>query len=802
MKLGTDEIRATRLQGARALSGVTRALGALLISSCGPCDESESERRVVHLDLRFPNEPLRGATQRADVFFFPNTTSCEDVVGRIGSSGAVLGDALGDVLGEAVRLTLEPPFESPDVGAVVSHQPVALALGFDGTQADSNLLVEGCVEILGEARPKVWLHRVVPERGRILIVEGDRQAAVLGASTQFSPLVALVDARSPADPRLRHPLPGVVVSFASSSLRLDGRPPGVEVQVLTSTEGLAAVHVEVPRTEGEWTVVANVPALYEGLGSVDLEARERASRVTYRLAQLDPVGMGELLARPLPLGDGVPVAARVGDVRGGPELDVLVLTCLGSEGGCRAGRDAVSPLGKSGLVIVEDVVRPDRSTSHDLGAYGTAPADLWVGQLAPGIGGGRSREDVAILNSRRGECADRTCEGSELVLLTGPELSLGQRLLLTSSNAVALTSWKGSPDEDYSSLLVVSQGRSVNTRRCALYLDCSSYTRDTCETHPEECGCPPAERCECAGARCGIDETGVCVSEVRTIDVLMNLSNTGGAGFVDPVQCHLPELSCDKEGQNTRSWCRCLDNAAVECSYADSCGCLVPERLLIGTYGAARQIPKGVAAGVVPGDDGEQAFHIVVATDGGLDFFTDRRGLRWTERPYVISPVDGVGIGDFAGSSENSVVWYARNADTVSDEYANLGRTCPILESGSPIRGVAGLFIREPLDPNQERGSGPCFRYALDFRPDGFCHGDFDGDGAEDVALASSEASDVAVLYGSPFTRSLSFPPVRIELPAGARGGVLACAHLDGDTRTDIVVASASTGQLFVIPSQ
>jgi hypothetical protein len=286
-----------------------------------------------------------------------------------------------------------------------------------------------------------------------------------------------------------------------------------------------------------------------------------------------------------------------------------------------------------------------------------------------------------------------------------------------------------------------------------------------------------------------VNEPGVCVAQDKQVDLLDNFS-AGGAGFDNREGCQMPEVSCDKSGNVvTAHSCRCLDPGRTNnCSSIDNCGCSFPTAITIGAFGASQR-PMGVAAAQLRPNVG---YDMVVPSEGGLDFIEFVRGdYRWKGQRSISAPIHTATIADLNGDGALDIVWAAKS--TCLNE-VNTNLACPLAAPPPTglVQGCAGIFLRAPnaTEVDAELPDGGCRRLFLPIRPDGVCLGDFNGDQKPDLAIASTASSSIAIYLGDGHG-GLSFTPDMLFLPPGITGGPLACRDLDGDGRTDIIVAGS-----------
>lgn len=803
------------------------AIGCALVLAAAGCGGGGASVSIV-----FPNEVARDSVRRLRVEAYdpeagggPSERDCNDFLGK-----AQLGM---DPLGAPVRADYQCVetaqnkceggwFNGREDLKIPRGRRIIYVLAFASTDEGATPILEGCTDRFdsdggGDESDDVPinLELVIPENARMIKSAGDRQVGRAGEELSV-PLEVRVQADSPDGTGGTYDIPGVPIRFTSedpSFAMVSGNDP-MRYETFTDGDGRASVRVRLPNAASNGEIVAFASAL------VDEMNNDRAELV-FSVSVTEPVAFATKDV--LSTGDGaLPVAIAVGNLDGNGDLDLAIATCQGARDNCTPGVDAVAPFGATRVTVYTDVgdvgARAQLMGPPDLGVL---PADLLIDDVAPPQG----RGEVVLANSRRADCVDRVCtmgracpcygaeigdpcpcEGSELAILAvaGGNVTLRSRHTMTGSNAVALATFESQDTGDFRGVAMVAQGRSVNTRPCSRANRCLPYLGDMCDTTPELCGCPPAERCECPG--CGnTSDPGVCVARDKMVDLLVNRTVNQVQQLYNKDGCQVPVLSCNNQ-DGMQSTCTCIDDElGNNCTGADGCNCKVPERIYVGDIDAP-VLPYAIAAGPL---QNQQSWDIVVPSVGGLELFESRPStFQWKTEPIINAPVHDALVVDLDLASESrtmanpppDVVWIAREPCLAGDNFNQSCRIWRELDDGVEPKGCLGAYFTDgetSIFTLRTPTAGGCRRHYLEFEPHGLCAGEFNDDGHVDIAVASRDVGYVAIFSGDGFGGLLD-PPVREDLPGG-RGGPIACGDLDGDGRDDIAVANGDTGAIYLL---
>lgn len=854
--LGPLRPRSTPLPRGRSGAMLVASLGAAL-AACSP-----SETSIV---ITYPSAGAKQATKAIAIYAFgPDDSSararCRDYVGKL-PGGEPLGANPVDnpfALDGEKRLT---NFPAGDPVVVV------VALNSDDPSRAKPIL-QGCTDTYGGddgySDVPIALEVIIPARSAMAKVGGDHQVAALGADLS-EPLRVRVDtAFDMATQRDRYVLPAVPLTFSvmagGEGVSLGGGAPGASFQALTDAQGEVAVPVKLPPAAGTFTIKVVSTEIAEaceaGLENGSATACRAPSERSFIVSAVDTdisLRGGNVIRGPA-LERAVGIA--VGNVVGTAAQDAVVLGCEGTASGCLPGRcagypvecavepcaiDALTcerpsagarpgPVGVSRLSVISDV-----AGSPTVGApmgvdLGITPGGVFAGPLVPG-----GLDDVALVNSRRADCQGRGCESSEMLVFAGGTagLTLASRQTLTGSNAVSLVGVRRPNAPLYSTLLTAAQGRSTVGRPCSRASICLFDQRfscpgsglsdqacanlcyditqpidprcvDECATRPEDCGCPPQERCECVDADgCpNATQPGRCVPQDKFVDRLANgnAEETPVEDFTNELGCQMRDVRCIKNGDGVSSQCKCLDDAlrGNSCQAEDGCGCKVPSQISIGDQ--AGVVANDIAVGKL---QNLQGIDLVAASEGGIDFLprTQDASFRWSIRKTPMGIVHLVRTVKLDFDEIDDIVWLAKGA---CDDFTSVNDPCPLarrpvdgLLDGAAPAGCMGLYVRANNNNIETTTDDGCRRFHLPIRPEGVCTGDVNGDAKSDIVVSGFGGTSVLVYLGDN-NGGLLDPPLAVAIPSGGQGGLLACGDVDGDGLTD-VLALGKTGVVSVL---
>jgi hypothetical protein len=807
------------------------------------------------IKLIFPNEVAKTATRRLQVNAYNPETNASAAIDR----------TCADFSGKARTGT--PPVGNPERGdfdcrdpscpsnwfadkvvpEVSSGRKVIYVLGYAEVQEGATPILEGCSDQFdtdggGDERNEVpvELKLVIPDSARLVKSGGDRQVGRAGQPVGI-PLQVRVEADAPGGAGGPYVIPGVPIAFTSvnDDFRITTGSDPVRFETFSNQQGTAEIGLLLPNQPGQGDVEAEAPAL-------EVTNNEERSKVTFSVSVTDPVDfpVQEVINS---AGGNRPIGAAIGQLIPGGAQELAVLSCTGTEAGCKAGHVATTPFGATHLAVFSDLGNSKTSVTIEapVNGLGILPVGLAIANLVPGGG-----DELAVVNSRtnRNNCQSRVClpnqpcgcyradravqtdcpcEGSEALVMAsvgaGGPIRTVDRLTLTGSNAIGLAAVKqgAASGAGLYNLVVAHQGRAKHERPCAKSPRCLPYlTREDCEADPSKmmsdcaclgdpalnCGCPPGERCECIGPNCNEPNTpGVCVARDNLIDIV---ARTPTQQLYNRYGCQEPTLWCPAPGQPAGSSGTCQDRFRENTvSGRDGCSCTIPDQIQMGD-GDSSVNAAGIAAGAIRNTDD---FDLVVPSVGGLELIESKannKSYAWSGSPIVnsriqqaiIAQMDPLTDGETAESPAD-VVWFSREACVDGNNFLSL---CPIWRDipRPEQKGCLGVYFTagaRSVFELPKAGVGGCRRHYLDYKPDGMCVGDFNSDGNRDVLVSAVDVPDLLV-YSGDGRGGLLDPPERLALPSGG-GGPMACGDVDGDGRDDAVVLNLANGAIQILRS-
>jgi hypothetical protein len=828
----------------RAARAVVLPLAALASSAaCVPGEGS--------LTLSWPNEEARAATKQLAVFAFTADTGA----GRQRCRELLLRLPKGEILG---RDPVEAPFgfgPGPDGDAFerqLSTFPidpsVVMVVGYNETAAElKKPVVQGCTEGFGSAGSydvDLPLDLVLPSGVALYRAAGDRQVGRPGAALA-EPLVVKAEAWTTAGMTMpdNYAMPGVPVTLKATPPTLSLAGQGSTITVVTDAEGLALVPVTLPPgiEFTTWTVEASSERLREackresGTGATAASCAIATQKTFSVAAMADTLDADVRQLGTAPTVDVVRGVA-VGEFTGGAGADIAVLGCRGSSEGCAVGASAAGTLGQTRLVVVSDVDGSSpRIDTEPVAGLGVSPGGLYVGQLVPG-----GRDEVAVLESRRADCAARGCQSSAIHVFGDRNAKL-ERLswtTLTASNAVGLApAFSGGAGGRTTRLFTAAQGRAITGRACnrnqiclpSVTYRCKTGANPACEAacwtqalagqpvvdcedaclrDPSGCGCPVGETCVGLDARTG---AGVCRPADKFLDQLVSPEDEQGAsGFENGLGCHEPRFACQRSGAGMpKVFCACESARGAACDQSsDPCSCSMPKRAFIGAEVSVTV--TDLATGQLRPTYGPD---LVAASNDGLELFRGPDGAlgkmpEWQLRRIPAPNVAGVALATLLERTDveapvDDIVWWTR--ETCRMESADLD-PCPIAGAlangdGAAEGGCFGTYLRAASARSvYQMLEDGCRRYRLPWRPDGVCVADVNGDRHNDVVASSADARELRVFLGDGRGGLLN-PPEVVTLPGS--GGRVACVDIDGASppAAEVVVADPA-GRVQVVRLQ
>jgi hypothetical protein len=271
--------------------------------------------------------------------------------------------------------------------------------------------------------------------------------------------------------------------------------------------------------------------------------------------------------------------------------------------------------------------------------------------------------------------------------------------------------------------------------------------------------------------------------------------------LVNHLGCRNRDVACNaadpRDPDSAENRCRCA--SGTPCTAVDTCGCRIPPRVWVGERDA-NTVPFDIASGRFEGSSGGD---LVVAAASGL-VFSRQQGASFGPGPVpLVNPritrvaaasLDPEADAFRGGPSRDDVAWTAPEACVRGVGFQT---ACPIVRELEDPGGCFGVYASDGVT-SLAGGDAQCWRYDLPLPARDVCTGDFDGNGANDAAVATS-GNSVLLFLGDGWGGS-SFPPVEVPLPADAVGGPMACADIDGDGMTDIVAADPA-GNVSILRS-
>lgn len=810
------------------IATVLAGLGVGVVG-CGPSETSVA--------LVFPNDVVMKSIRRIRVAAYPPSAGgaasdrdCRDFEDLAREGMDPVGTPVrGDF--DCNENCADDWFSGEELPKIDAGRQIVYVLAYASTEEDATPVLEGCTDRFDSRggsdevfEVPIDLHLVIPKSARLVKTAGDRQVGRAGEKTPI-PLQVRIEAESPGGAGYTYFIPGIPVTYTTSDegFELIGGAASTRVETLTGAEGLAEVEMRLSPMAGTARVRVTAEALKPW---IDNELRAQAD---FSLSVTDPSRFAPSQVIQGRAG-ALPIRVALGKLDGPGPLDLVVLSCRGSQEGCALGKDAVAPFGTSEATVVLNVgVAPEQLDVPQL--QGILPAGLAVADFQPEVSS--TVDEIAIVHGRRAECQGRVgtpakrcpyfgvadgepcpCEGSEVLILghDGTQLKLQNRHTMTASNAIAAVAYL-SPDTDPQfGLAIVAQGRSINTQPCSQAGRCLPHDPEVsaiCVGTPESCGCPTSERCECTNCA-DSREPGVCVARDKVIDLLEFNAQTETSFNRDG--CQRPLVACDVNNAQSMSTCSCLDAAITgnRCDANDGCGCKVPRRIHVGDSDAP-VLPLGIAAGPLASSG---QWDIIVPSIGGLELVENLPGsatFEWRGEPIVNAPIHEAVVLDLDGAAERDlgapqvgdVAWISRAGCLAG---ANFELSCPVwraLDEGQSSKGCMGVYHSDGQDSLfslRTPSKGGCRRHELTERPDGICSGNINSDAHPDVVVASGESNDI-LIYAGDGRGGLLDPPERFPLPAGGVGGPVVCGDLDSDGSDDVVVVDANTGTIYVLRS-
>ncbi|MGF1511989.1 MAG: hypothetical protein ACFB9M_21060 [Myxococcota bacterium] len=738
---------------------------AAILSSCGPGE--------VPIRLQFPNSEARDAVRRLTLSVYVDSVSSLSCDGDF-SGTAARGErpdveplTQGDFrcAPEDQTQCQNAWFESAvRLEQIPSGRGIVYVRGFASVQADAAPVFEGCSDRFDTEGDALVTMRFVRPQGTRLELESGSSMTVADAFEIRGRVIA-------PDPRNAEGSRRAVV--------LPGYPVAVHVEPGGARLELEAASVTYrSRADGSLSILGRISE--SGVAMVGLSG-EGLPDVQVRLTRLSPMVFSRIEVIP-PVPGGRPVDFVTGDFDLDGQVDGALLSC-GPDGACTLGELLVEPTEATAVSMLTVIWRL-REPVPTKAQFGRVPVDLRLvdlpGEPARLVTLSARTSDCSVVACSAGDscrCEDDqgvscVCEASELSLWRSDgtkNLVVDSRYVTTGSTAVAVEPLMGmqDPEDVPNRFAVATRGRLFGGIACL-----------------DNCACPPGERCSPIDGACEDIEPAI---EIAT--------RSGPLGVLfDPTRC-----ACRDGPLATDPGC-----AAPPLPFCEAIAPSFPERSDL----CGRPIPPAVPAGpplttaaprnLVTLDASAQVF--VLGAAGGLDFVVGA-GYRYTHRVSrrVNDRFDGLFVADIDPGLEleaprpDLLYWSRLPCE-------RLEGGCGLISRAEP-RGCLGVLASSDeaavsslqLDLDS---ADVCRRFDLDFEPAGACSGDFDGNGATDLALSSASDGVVRLIRNDRFG-GLGVVTDRLETDAEA-GGPLDCRDIDADGLTDIVMVSRPDRRIWI----